>query len=310
MGKLPPFPKPETEPGKKRTPWETIVVTTPVILTVIATILAGLSSSEMGSAQYFRSVAAQMQSKVSDQWGYFQAKKLRAEQCGNTVEILRGISQSTSAATDDLGSHAAGDIPHVPEQPVGTEPILDAIRALGSSAPEADLERQAGKIPQADLDNAITIANENLALFETALDETIAHNSTIEQSYTSLSHKAAALDSSTTVPTSPVRELNSRLTTAISIARLNFNSNRYQREAHYNQILAQLYEIQVRRQSFVSDRYRRRSAEFFYGMLGAQAGVTIATFSLAVQRRNLLWGLAASAGFAAITFAAYVYMFV
>src|SRR5580658_1150336 len=92
MAKTPPFP--ELDPGRKRTAWETIVITTPVILTVVATVLAGLSSSEMSSAQYFRSLAAQMQSKVSDQWGYFQAKKLRAEQCGNTVAIIRGMSQS------------------------------------------------------------------------------------------------------------------------------------------------------------------------------------------------------------------------
>ena len=52
---------PELDPGHKRTTWETIIVTTPVILTVVATILAGLSSSEMSSAQYFRSLAAQMQ---------------------------------------------------------------------------------------------------------------------------------------------------------------------------------------------------------------------------------------------------------
>src|SRR5271168_1523230 len=100
MAKSPPFP--ELDPGRKRTAWETIIITTPVILTVMATVLAGLSSSEMSSAQYFRSLAAQMQSKVSDQWGYFQAKKLRAEQCGNTVEILLGISQSMPLDARDL----------------------------------------------------------------------------------------------------------------------------------------------------------------------------------------------------------------
>src|ERR1700683_1907790 len=100
MAKAPAFP--ELDPGRKRTTWETIVITTPVILTVMATILAGLSSSEMSQAQYFRSLAAQMQSKVSDQWGYFQAKKLRAEQCGNTVEIIRHVSQSMPMDANDF----------------------------------------------------------------------------------------------------------------------------------------------------------------------------------------------------------------
>jgi hypothetical protein len=107
-----------------------------------------------------------------------------------------------------------------------------------------------------------------------------------------------------------VHELTSQFSSTVAIAGLNFNSSRYQREAHYNQILAQLLEVQVRRQSFISDRHRVRSRQFFYGMLGAQAGVTIATFSLAVRRGSLLWGLAASAGLAAVTFAAYVYLFV
>jgi hypothetical protein len=46
-------------------------------MTVLATLLAGLSSSEMTQAQYFRSRAAQDQSKAGDQWGFFQAKRLR-----------------------------------------------------------------------------------------------------------------------------------------------------------------------------------------------------------------------------------------
>jgi hypothetical protein len=45
-------------------------------------------------------------------------------------------------------------------------------------------------------------------------------------------------------------------------------------------------------------------------MLAAQAAVIIATFSLATQKRNLLWGMAAAAGTAAISFAIYVYLFV
>lgn len=57
--------------------WERILTTTPVVLTVIATLLAGQSSSEMTRAQYHRSVAAQLQSKVGDQWAFFQAKRTR-----------------------------------------------------------------------------------------------------------------------------------------------------------------------------------------------------------------------------------------
>src|SRR5438128_1345105 len=66
----------ETPPAKKIW-WQAVLTSTPVVLTVVATLLAGLSSSEMTLAQYHRSLAAQNQSKVSDQWGFFQSKRIR-----------------------------------------------------------------------------------------------------------------------------------------------------------------------------------------------------------------------------------------
>ena len=47
-----------------RTPWGKVLSVTPVVLTVIATMLAGLASSEMTRAQYERSLAALGVSKV------------------------------------------------------------------------------------------------------------------------------------------------------------------------------------------------------------------------------------------------------
>jgi len=44
-------------------------------------------------------------------------------------------------------------------------------------------------------------------------------------------------------------------------------------------------------------------------MLAAQAGVTIASLSLAVHKRNILWALAGLAGLAAVTFSGYVYLY-
>ena len=41
-------------------------------------------------------------------------------------------------------------------------------------------------------------------------------------------------------------------------------------------------------------------------MLAGQVGVIVATLALAMQRRNLLWAIAACAGTIALGFAAYV----
>ena len=61
--------------------------------------------------------------------------------------------------------------------------------------------------------------------------------------------------------------------------------------------------------SLTSDRHRTRSKLFFFSMLAAQAGVTIASLSLAVQKRNVLWALAGVAGIAAVTFSGWVYLY-
>ncbi len=65
-----------------------LVTATPVILTLLATTLAGLSSGEMIRAQYHRSLAAQHQSKAADQWAFFQAKRIRSSLALGTVDAL------------------------------------------------------------------------------------------------------------------------------------------------------------------------------------------------------------------------------
>ena len=68
-----------------------ILSATPVVMAVIATMLAGLASSEMTRAQYDRSLAAQQQSKAGDQWSFFQAKRLRGAYQRNTADLLQTI---------------------------------------------------------------------------------------------------------------------------------------------------------------------------------------------------------------------------
>jgi hypothetical protein len=68
---------PDSAPAKPKTFWGTVITMTPVVLTLLSTLLAGLSSSEMTRAQYYRSLAAQYQSKAGDQWSFFQGKRIR-----------------------------------------------------------------------------------------------------------------------------------------------------------------------------------------------------------------------------------------
>src|SRR3982751_429119 len=75
--------------------WERVLSYTPVVMTVVATLLAGLSTGEMTAAQYERASGAQMQSKVADQWNFFQVKKIRGSAMDNSLDLLHGLSPPT-----------------------------------------------------------------------------------------------------------------------------------------------------------------------------------------------------------------------
>src|SRR5262249_13206834 len=79
-------------PAKPPGLWGTILTTTPIVLTVLATAFAGLSSSEMTRSMYYRSLAAQHQSKAGDQWAFFQAKRIRGTSLEVTVELLQSLA--------------------------------------------------------------------------------------------------------------------------------------------------------------------------------------------------------------------------
>ncbi|HEX3314195.1 MAG TPA: DUF4337 family protein [Gemmataceae bacterium] len=66
-----------------------IVTTSPIILTILSTVLSGLSNAELGQANYLRMLAGQKQSKIADQWSFFQARRIRGTDIENTSDLLR-----------------------------------------------------------------------------------------------------------------------------------------------------------------------------------------------------------------------------
>ncbi|HEX3148903.1 MAG TPA: DUF4337 family protein [Gemmataceae bacterium] len=71
--------------------WGAVLTATPIALTALATAFAGLSSSEMTRAMYYRSLAAQHQSRAGDQWAFFQAKRIRGTTLESTVETFQAM---------------------------------------------------------------------------------------------------------------------------------------------------------------------------------------------------------------------------
>src|SRR6516225_4562113 len=85
--------------------WDSILTSTPVVLTVLATLLAGLSSSEMTRAQYHRSLAAQHQSKAGDQWSFFQAKRIRGGNTEMEIELFRAQHVLSPVTADSIAEY-------------------------------------------------------------------------------------------------------------------------------------------------------------------------------------------------------------
>jgi hypothetical protein len=417
-------------PLPRKTLWDTILGATPVALTVLATILAGLSSGEMTKAQYHRSLAAQEQSKTSDEWAYFQAKKYRSTYSTGTasqlrlqssrqpftavvllalldgmVDDLQGLDgrvgdlltflqgneaslgdrgkkyherltafrqgvkeriQKVKAAKDDLakelpgadfkktfallpsddlptadGTGKADDIAATLTNDLKTvNPVLhDAFQVIDGHQPKAELDAVCNRIPEEQVRQAHDVVDRHVAAFDSAhkpvgkaqdhigkvLDDCLELQGWARETASDLhldaGNPAGGADdkpwgrfqtnlAALARDTEEEYASASRRSADFTAARLRYNARRYDHEARYNQTSAWLHEIQVNKSGLLADRHRYRSTLFFIGMLAAQGGVTIATLSLALRRRSILWTLATIAGLAALTLAGYVYLFI
>jgi hypothetical protein len=417
--KLPQVKLGEVEPGAAtaapRNLWSTVLTATPVLLTVLATILAGLSSRELTLSQYHRSLAAQKQSKAGDQWNLFQAKRSRRTNHENTVDLLlahagsgtvdaaavettaafflqrlrraesetNDLLQRIATAKDELATaggaalyqtsialqhtvrqklqqadlaqprmnevlsrkevqaawpYLNGDV-QPPLQIRQTQPtrIEAARQAIAAHRPEEETAALFRQIPDDEIRKAVTTAEGNVQAIERTyepvskalgqIQKLVQEELSLVNSFPQAVHavEVAAADlpggtrpSLASVHTAVaalsrsaqlVKTASEELRTAFTAVWHAYEARRYQTEADFNRQAAETYEIEVRKNSALSERHRDRSKDFFLGMLAAQAGVTIATFSLAVKYKSILWALASLTGIGAILFTIYVHLY-
>jgi len=274
--------------------WGKILGATPIVMTVIATMLAGLASSEMTKAQYDRAYAAQLQSKAGDQWSFFQAKKLRATFARNSYDLLAAtaeVPELTSAHLPGAGeltvnAFVKGEMP-ASKPAVLADDIKAALHAMESSPNDAEVAKIVSAVKPEALKAALADARNATAAFDAA--------------------------------TAPINKDSDRLNgqlikgdkavfRAFSAARLRYSADRYDSEARLNQAIANIYELQVRQNNLSAEKHHKRSGKFFFGMLAAQLAVIVSTFAIAARKKNLLWAFAAAAGAGAVSFAVYVYL--
>jgi protein-L-isoaspartate O-methyltransferase len=286
--------------------------------------LAGLASSEMTRAQYDRAFGAQLQSKAGDQWSFFQAKRVRSAIQRNSSDLLQTLvelhpfdSVALKNAAEQLPESAKakgellalvqspagqqalsflqkGELPPIPPGPALEPNLKTAIEAVESSRPDAEFASLLAQISNNALEEALRAAREQAQAFDA---ETKPVNQTID-----------ALEGLLAQTKSVSSAFG--LSREFTAARLRYAAARYEAEARLNQVIANLYELQVRKSNISAERHHARSQRFFFGMLGAQLAVIISTFAIAARQRNLLWSLAAAAGLGAIALAIYVYLYV
>jgi Domain of unknown function (DUF4337) len=288
--------------------WGKVLGLTPVVMAVVATLLAGLASSEMTKAQYDRALAAQQQSKAGDQWGFFQAKRLRGAIQSGTLDVVqltaagrqidaKGLQALTATlpnakqAGEALGFLVAGRLPEVAAAPALLPKVQAALEAMENAVPEPELSRVLDAPTSEEVASALRAARDHARAFDTLLQPIVTGGDAL----------GGLLE--------PAGSGRPELIRDFATLRLRYSSLRYDAEARLNQSIAVLHELQVRQSNLSAERHHLRSERFFYGMLGAQAAVIIATLAMAARQRNLLWSLAALAGIAALLFAASVYLF-
>jgi hypothetical protein len=217
--------------------WGKILSGTPVVLAVVATMLAGLASSEMTRAQYDRSLAAQLQSKAGDQWSFFQAKRLRSALQNNTLDLLltsasvarpsrnwASALQGTSAGTAlegpagqvVLGALRDGTLPKPAAAGQPDPHVRTALTMLETAQPEPQIMQHLANVDDSALEDAVRAARDQTTALDVALKPINQAIETIEKQ----------LERSETEPT--VRR-------DFVAARLGYNARRYDIEARLNQ---------------------------------------------------------------------------
>lgn len=274
-----------------------IGVALPVALTALATAFAGLSTGELQRAMFWRTYAAQDQAKATSQWTLAGFKRDRALICQVAAAQLR----ATGGGGNPFAREAAGPRPAAAVRPadwladgspppaklpdVADEALADLLAAVRTRAPEAELVRHAQKVSAAAVNAAIDAAEKSVEQTDRDWDPTL---------------KAAAKLAADGAGTPNG--------VAAQAAGFELDRRRYQIEAGLNQGVGFLYEARIKVSSAESDKHQRKSKNFFYAMLAAQVGATVAALALARQKQSLLWAVAGGTGLVALVIGASVYL--
>ena len=272
----------------------------PIALTALATIFASMSNGALQEAMYWKSQAAQDQSKATNQWtlaGFKRDRALVMQASAAQLRAMAGYAAPHFELKDGSGAEAQkalgwltepdpkkGGLPRVtlPELDPQIADLRDAIR---DREPEAELLRRAKVM--------------SMAKSTQALDEAEKFNEQTDKEWDPVLKAAAGLVRAQAVK-SDAPESAKHAATAAQAAGFDLEERRYRAETAMNQNLGFLYEVRTKVSSAESDKHRRKSEFLSYAMLVAQIGAVASSLALARKQRSFLWLFAGMVGVVAI----------
>lgn len=293
----------QPRPEEKKSLLDRIGPAFAIAMTALAAVFGSMSAAQLQQAMYWKSQAAQDQSKSANQWSLFGFKRSRALEMEAAAARARADSGylllQFPADSGDAAAWLNGDGPPRTDlpKPAG-EKLVKLVNDIRERKPESDILALAAEIPVADINKAIDDA-ENFIF-----DTTEVKWDAVVKAAKKLAQKevdAAARKSAD----QKVDEAKKARADAAQSRVFAMEDRRYRGEGFLNNGLGYLYEARVKFSTAESDSHRKKSELLGYAMLVAQVGAVIASLALARKRGGFMWLFVALIGFAALGFGGY-----
>ncbi|MBA4062651.1 MAG: hypothetical protein C0501_02875 [Isosphaera sp.] len=293
-------------------------------LTALAAVFGSMSAAALQQAMYWKSQAAQDQSKSTNQWTLAGFKRDRALIMQATAAQMRAASgyvpaafaapPALSATADEAQKKAhellvkahgwltelKGDKAGPPRVnlPEISDPAIKELRdAIERREPEADQLAKAAKVDKAAINQAIDELEKAVEQVDKDWDPVVKAAARLVEGQ--VSFKADGDDD---------RRKKAGLAAAAQAVGFEMEQRRYRAESFFNQSIGFLYDVRVKVSTAESDRHRKKSQTLGYAMLVAQIGAVAASLALSRRKGFSLWLVAGAIGVVAIGFGGYAFL--
>lgn len=280
----------------------------PVALTALAAMFGSMSNGALQEAMYWKSQAAQDQSKSASQWAHAGSKRDRALIMQAAAAQLRAGAGYAQARFDTHPKGAdgpdaqkglawlrekgeKGGPPPVKLPEIEDERIKELRDAIERREPERDLLKKAGRV--------------DIAKINATIDAAEKYYEQIERDWAPVGDRASAWVGAQLEVGPDAPDAVKKGVAAAQAAGFELEQRRYRAESRLNQGIGFLYDIHTKVSAAESDKYRRKSEYLSVAMLVAQIGAVASSLALARKHKSALWLFAALIGLVAVCVGGY-----